>query len=173
MDKSRASYYDWNYLIILTTPQKEYIQLANKLKEDLTPGFHINDTRNLDKRLKKTVEIININDREILTLIQVIKKKAREIKDNGYEIYFNATSGLELWKFSAYFIAGTEKIIDKFYYIPKDIKRDKPIKPLEIYLPYPLPDPIKKILKIIYEKGLSKGNNKLYWIKQRINIKIP
>ena len=62
---------------------------------------------------------------------------------------------LELWKFSAYFIAGTEKLIERFYYIPKDSDITEPVKPLEIYLPHPISKPLKNILKIINEQGLS------------------
>ncbi len=148
-------YYDWNYLIILTTSQEEYVQLANELKQELNPSFQVSDNRKLEKRLIKTIEIISIDDREILSLINTLKVKAREKKAQGYKIYFNATSGLELWKFSAYFIAGTDKIIDKFYYIPKDSSLTEPIKPLEIYLPLPISNPLKNILKLIDEQGHS------------------
>jgi uncharacterized membrane protein len=42
-----------------------------------------------------------------------------------------------------------------FYYIPKDSDPKKPIKPLEIYLPIPLSDPLKDLLNILYHKGIS------------------
>lgn len=148
-------YYDWNYLIILTTPQEEYTSLANELKSDLLPSFQISEKNKLEAKMKKQIEIITISDREILTIIQIIKAKTKELQEKGYKIYFNATSGLELWKFSAYFIAGTEKLIDKFYYFPKDSEANEKLKPMEIYLPHPLSKPLKKLLKLLSEEKLT------------------
>jgi len=148
-------YYDWNYLIVLTTPQEEYTRLAHELRSDLLPGFKISDDSKLDDKLKKQIEIITIENRDILTIVQTIKAKTRELRKGGYKIYFNATSGLELWKFSAYFIAGTDRLIDKFYYFPKDSEANEKLKPLEIYLPIPLSKPLKKLLIIISEQKLT------------------
>ncbi len=166
--KEGLLYYDWNYLIILTTPQKEYIDLANKLKQELIPSYSLSDKRKLEPKLIKKIEIIRIKTRDVLEFIHIIKEKTRELKRLEYRIYFNATSGLELWRFSAYFLATVENLIDIFYYIPKDSDLNKPIKPIEIYLPVPLSEPLKNLLflinsknlsqkKIIKETGLSKG----------------
>ena len=78
-----------------------------------------------------------------------MKDKARKIKNQGYDIYFNATSGLELWKFASFFIGSIEKSIDKFYYIPKDSKIGDIIKPLEIYMPIPISEPLKRLLILL------------------------
>lgn len=166
--KEGILYYDWNYLIILTTPNKEYIDLANKFKEELSLSFQLTETRKLDSKIIKNIEIVKIATRNVLDFIKSIKKKLREIKNLGYKIYFNATSGLELWKFAAYFISATENLIDKYYYIPKDTNLNKPIKPLEIYLPRSISTQLKNLLnllyteeisqkKLVHETGLSKG----------------
>ena len=166
--KEGLLYFDWNYLIILITSQKEYIDLANKLKEELNPSFKIEDDRKLDLKLKKEIEIIAIKNRDIISFIKIFKEKAKEFKKLGYKIYFNATSGLELWKFAAYFLGTTENLIDKIYYIPKDTDLREPIKPLEIYMPVILSDPLKNLLftlnkqiisqkRLAEETGFSKG----------------
>ncbi len=166
--KEGLLYFDWNYLIILITSQKEYIDLANKLKEELNPSFKIKDDRKLDLRIKKEIEIIIIKNRDIISFIKIFKEKAKEFKKLGYKIYFNATSGLELWKFAAYFIGTTENLIDNIYYIPKDSDLSEPIKPLEIYMPVILSDPLKNLFstlneqiisqkRLVEETGFSKG----------------
>lgn len=166
--KEGLLYFDWNYLIILITSQKEYIDLANKLKEELNPSFKIEDDRKLDLRIKKEIEIIAIKNRDIISFIKIFKEKAKEFKKLGYKIYFNATSGLELWKFAAYFIGTTENLIDNIYYIPKDSDLSEPIKPLEIYMPVSLSDPLKNLFsslneqiisqkRLVEETGFSKG----------------
>jgi len=166
--KEGLLYFDWNYLIILITSQKEYIDLANKLKEELNPSFKIEDDRKLDLRIKKEIEIISIKNRDIISFIKIFKEKAKEFKKLGYKIYFNATSGLELWKFAAYFIGTTENLIDNIYYIPKDSDLSEPIKPLEIYMPVSLSDPLKNLFsslneqiisqkRLVEETGFSKG----------------
>ncbi len=153
--KEGLFYFNWNYLVILITPQKKYIELANKLKEELLISFNLDDKRILDVRIIKEIEILNIDDREISEFLKILKNKARVLKQSGYKIYFNATSGLELWKFAAYFIAGTEDLIDKFYYIPKDTDIKMPIKPIEIYRPIQLPQPLIEILKILNSQLIS------------------
>jgi len=166
--KEGLLYFDWNYLIILITSQKEYIDLANKLKEELNPSFKIEDDRKLDLRIKKEIEIIAIKNRDIISFIKIFKEKAKEFKKLGYKIYFNATSGLELWKFAAYFIGTTENLIDNIYYIPKDSDLSETIKPLEIYMPVSLSDPLKNLFstlneqiisqkRLVEETGFSKG----------------
>ena len=132
--KEGLLYFDWNYLLIITTSQ-----------------------RPLESKIKKEIEILIIEGRNILDFLRIIKKKIIQIRDLGYKIYFNATSGLELWKFAAYFLSATENLIDKFYYIPKDSDLNEPIKPLEIYTPIPLSKPLKKILYILYEKKISQS----------------
>ncbi len=166
--KEGLLYFDWNYLVILITSQKEYIDLANKLKEELNPSFKIEDDRKLDLKLKKEIEIIAIKNRDIISFIKIFKEKAKEFKNLGYKIYFNATSGLELWKFAAYFVGTTENLINKIYYIPKDSDLREPIKPLEIYMPVILSDPLKNLFstlnkqiisqkRLVNETGFSKG----------------
>ncbi|TKJ20460.1 MAG: hypothetical protein CEE43_12340 [Promethearchaeota archaeon Loki_b32] len=166
--KEGLLYFDWNYLIILIKSQKEYIDLANKLKEELNPSFKIEDDRKLDLRIKKEIEIIAIKNRDIINFIKIFKEKAKEFKKLGYKIYFNATSGLELWKFAAYFIGTTENLIDNIYYIPKDSNLSEPIKPLEIYMPVVLSNPLKNLFstlneqiisqkRLVEETGFSKG----------------
>ena len=166
--KEGLLYFDWNYLVILITSQKEYIDLANKLKEELSPSFKIEDDRKLDLRLKKEIEIIAVKNRDIVNFIKIFKEKAKEFKKLGYKIYFNATSGLELWKFAAYFAGTTENLIDKIYYIPKDSDLREPIKPLEIFMPVILSDPLKNLFstlnkqiisqkRLVEETGFSKG----------------
>ena len=153
--KEGLLYYDWNYLIILTTPNKDYLDLANSLKNELSLGFHLSEKRKLDLKIIKNIEILRIETRNVLDFIEKIKKKLREIKKEGYKVYFNATSGLQIWKFASYFIAATDNLIDKFYYIPTDTGVDFPIKPLEIYLPTPLSEPLKKLLLILNTKEIS------------------
>lgn len=155
--KEGLLYFDWNYLLIITTSQKEYVDLAKKLEEELRPSFKISDKRPLESKIKKEIEILIIESRNILDFLRIIKKKITQIRELGYKIYFNATSGLELWKFAAYFLSATENLIDKFYYIPKDSDLNEPIKPLEIYTPIPLSKPLKKILYILYEKKISQS----------------
>ncbi len=155
--KEGLLYFDWNYLLIITTSQKEYVDLAKKLEEELRPSFKISDKRPLESKIKKEIEILIIEGRNILDFLRIIKKKIIQIRDLGYKIYFNATSGLELWKFVAYFLSATENLIDKFYYIPKDSDLNEPIKPLEIYIPIPLSKPLKKILSILHEKKISQS----------------
>lgn len=155
--KEGLLYFDWNYLLIITTSQKEYIDLAKKLEEELRPSFKIVDKRPLESKIKKEIEILIIEGRNILDFLKIIKTKIAQIRELGYKIYFNATSGLELWKFAAYFLSATENLIDKFYYIPKDSDLKEPIKPLEIYTPIPLSKPLKKILHILYEKKFSQS----------------
>ena len=156
--KEGLLYYDWNYLIILITPNKEYVNLTNNLKQELLPSYSLADKRNLEPKLVKEIEIVTIQSRDLLEFIQIIKEKAKELKESGYQIYFNATSGLELWRFAAYFLAGTENLIDKFYYIPKDTDLSEPIKPIEIYLPIPLSEPLKNLLMLLNSKNLSQKN---------------
>ena len=153
--KEGIIYYDWNYLIILTTAEQQYIDLANKLKQELTPGFRISDKRELENKLKKVIEIITIESRDAINYIHLIKNKLREIKKLGYQIYFNATSGLQIWKFISYFMGATENLIDKFYYIPTDSNLDIPIRPLEIYLPIRLSGPLRNILQILNTQQIS------------------
>ena len=155
--KEGLLYFDWNYLIIITTSQKEYIELAQKLEEELRPSFKIIDKRPLESKIKKEIEILIIEGRNILDFMKIAKKRIIQIRDLGYRIYFNATSGLELWKFAVYFLSATENLIDKFYYIPKDSNLKEPIKPLEICTPIPLSNPLKKILYILYEKKISQS----------------
>ncbi len=155
--KEGLLYFDWNYLLIITTFQKEYVDLAKKLEEELRPSFKISDKRPLESKIKKEIDILIIEGRNILNFLKIIKKRIIQIRDLGYKIYFNATSGLELWKFAAYFLSATENLIDKFYYIPKDSDLNEPIKPLEIYTPIPLSKPLKKILYILYEKKISQS----------------
>lgn len=155
--KEGLLYFDWNYLLIITTSQKEYVDLAKKLEEELRPSFKISDKRPLESKIKKEIEILIIEGRNILDFLKIIKTKIAQIRELGYKIYFNATSGLELWKFAAYFLSATENLIDKFYYIPKDSDLNEPIKPLEIYTPIPLSKPLKKILHILYEKKISQS----------------
>ena len=166
--KEGLLYFDWNYLIILITSQKEYVDLANKLKEELNPSFKIDDDRKLDLKLRKEIEIIAVKNRDIVSFIKIFKEKAKKFKKLGYKIYFNATSGLELWKFAAYFVGTTENLIDKIYYIPKDSDLREPIKPLEIYMPVILSDPLKNLFstlnkqkisqkRLVEETGFSKG----------------
>lgn len=155
--KEGLLYFDWNYLLIITTSQKEFIELAKKLEEELQPSFKIIDKRPLESKIKKEIEILIIEGRNILDFLKTIKKRIIQIRELGYKIYFNATSGLELWKFAAYFLSATENLIDKFYYIPKDSDLNEPIKPLEIYTPIPLSKPLKKILHILYEKKISQS----------------
>lgn len=155
--KEGLLYFDWNYLLIITTSQKEYVDLAKKLEEELRPSFKISDKRPLESKIKKEIEILIIEGRNILDFLKIIKTKIAQIRELGYKIYFNATSGLELWKFAAYFLSATENLINKFYYIPKDSDLNEPIKPLEIYIPIPLSKPLKKILFILYEKKISQS----------------
>lgn len=156
--KEGLLYYGWNYLIILTTVNKEYIKLANDFRKQLSLSYQINEKRNLDLKIIKTIDIIQIETRNVLDFIGKIKKKLKEIKNTGYKVYFNATSGLQIWKFASYFMATTENLIDKFYYIPTDSDVDSPIKPLEIYLPTPLSEPLKKLLSILNTKEISQRN---------------
>ncbi len=153
--KEGLLYYDWNYLIILTTPNMEYLDLANSLKNELSLGFQLSEKRKLDLKIIKNIEIIRIETRNVLGFIKKLKKKLREIKKEGYKVYFNATSGIQIWKFASYFIAATENLIDKFYYIPTDTGLDFPIKPLEIYLPIPISAPLKKLLLILKIEQIS------------------
>ena len=153
--KEGIIYYDWNYLIILVTAEQEYIDLANKLKQELTPGFRISDKRELENKLKKVIEIITIESRDAINYIHLIKNKLREIKKLGYQVYFNSTSGLQIWKFISYFLGATENLIDKFYYIPTDSNLDFSIRPLEIYLPIPLSAPLSNILQILNAQQIS------------------
>ena len=156
--KEGLLYYDWNYLIILITLNNDYINLANQLKKELILSYSLLDDRRLEPKLIKEIEIITIKSREILEFIQIIKEKAKKLKEAGYKIYFNATSGLELWRFAAYFLAGTENLIDKFYYIPKDANLSEPIKPIEIFLPIPLSEPLKNLLILLNSKNISQKN---------------
>jgi len=180
--KQGLLFYDWNFLIIVITEKEEFSKLANNLKDDLIPSYTISDQRKLDEKLIKKVEILTIKSRNTLEFIKAIKKKLTEVKEKGYKIYFNATSGLELWKFAAYFISATENLIDKFYYIPKDSDLKEPIKPLEIYLPMPLSDPLKRLLvllntqkisqkNLVKETGLSKGMVSRY-LRNLINLNL-
>lgn len=156
--KEGLLYYDWNYLIIIITPNEDFANLAENLKQELIPSYSLSDKRRLEPKLLKEIEIITIQSREILEFVQIIKEKVKELKESGYEIYFNATSGLELWRFAAYFLAGTKNLIDNFYYIPKDTNMSEPIKPIEIYLPIPLSDPLKNLLILLNSKELSQKN---------------
>ncbi len=113
--KEGLLYFDWNYLIILITSQKEYIDLANKLKEELNPSFKIEDDRKLDLRLKKAIEIIAIKNRDVISFIKIFKEKTKEFKKLGYKNNFNATSELEHWKFAAYTVGKIKTLIDKIY----------------------------------------------------------
>ena len=153
--KEGLLYYDWNYLVLLITPQKKFIEIADELKNELSPSFKISDKRELESKLKKKIEIISFDERDILTFIHRIKLLLKDIKSSGYKVYFNATSGLELWKFASYFIGTTELLIDKFYYIPKDSDIREPVKPIEIYLPLELTKPLKNILNLLYTQKLS------------------
>jgi len=166
--KQGILYYDWNLLLILITDKEEYLNLAEKLKSKLEPSYSLSDNRKLDEKLIKRIEIIKTKSRDILEFISLVKGKLKEVKAQGYDVYFNATSGLELWKFAAYFISATEHLIDKFYYIPKDSEPSEPIKPLEIHLPIPISESLRNILNKINSKeasqkilvkntGLSKG----------------
>jgi hypothetical protein len=153
--KEGLLYYDWNYLILLVTGNEEFIDLANNLKDSLEVSLITSEERKLAPKLIKKIEIITIESREILEYIKIIKTKIKDLKNNNFKIYFNATSGLELWKFGAYFLAAESKLIDKFYYIPKDIDLKYPVKPLEIFLPLKLSKPLKKLLEIMDSKSLS------------------
>lgn len=153
--KEGLLYYDWNYLIILITSKKEFVDLAEKFKNELILSYKVSDKRKLEPKLIKQIDVVKIKTRGILEFIQIIKRKAKEIKDLGYKIYFNATSGLELWKFATYFLAATENLIDKFYYIPKDSDLTEPIKPLEIYLPIPLSESLKNLLNLLDTQDIS------------------
>ena len=158
--KEGLLFYDWNYLIVLITPQKRFVEIANSLKNDLIPSFEVTDTRELESKLKKKIEIVSFDQRDLLTFVQEIKTILKKIKDSGYKIYFNATSGLELWKFALYFIGTTELLIDKVYYIPKDSDPKVLIKPLEIYLPIAIPNPLKKVLNLLYDQNVSQKDLK-------------
>ena len=58
--KEGLLYYDWNYLIILTTDNKDYTNLANKLKQELIPSYSLSEKRRLEPKLIKEIEIIII-----------------------------------------------------------------------------------------------------------------
>ena len=166
--KEGLLFYDWNYLILLVTDNEEFIDLANNLKNNLEASLITSEERKLVPKLIKKIEIITIESREILEYIKILKFKIKDLKSNNFKIYFNATSGLELWKFGAYFLAAESKLIDKFYYIPKDIDLKYPVKPLEIFLPLKLSESLRTLLEIlsstsksqkelIKETNLSKG----------------
>jgi len=118
--------------------------------------------------LIKKIEIIRIKSRDPKDYLEILSSKMKAIRKLNYKIYFNATSGLEIWKFLAYFLAVEWDLIDKFYYIPKDLDVDNLIKPYEIHLPLRLPSPLRNFLiilnsksqsqkELIKETGLSKG----------------
>jgi len=153
--KEGLIYYDWNYLIVIITDNKEFIDIASKLKNDLEASLITSDSRKLEPKMRKIIEIIKIKSRDPLEYIDILKSKINDIKKRNYKIYFNATSGLEIWKFIAYFLAAEMKLIDKFYYIPKDIDLKNPIKPLEIFLPLKLSEPLRDLLIILYSKSKS------------------
>ena len=153
--KQGLLYYNWNLLIILVTDKEEYLNLAENLKSELETSYKLSDSRKLDEKLVKRIKIIKIKSRDILEFVSLIKGKLTEVRNQGYNIYFNATSGLELWKFAAYFISATKHHIDKFYYIPKDSDPSEPIKPLEIHLPIPISDPLRKFLNLINSQDVS------------------
>ena len=48
-----------------------------------------------------------------------------------------------------------ENLIEKFYYIPKDSDIKEPVKPLEIYIPKILTDPLRNLLNILNSENLS------------------
>ena len=153
--KEGLIYYDWNFLILLITDNNEYFDIANILKHDLEASLISSDKRKLEPKLLKKVEIIKIKTRESIEYIEILKSKIKDIRKLNYRIYFNATSGLEIWKFIAYFLATEMKLIDKFYYIPKDSDVENPIKPLEIFLPLNLSDPLRELLVALYSKSRS------------------
>jgi len=153
--KEGLLYYNWNYLIILTTDNKEYIELANKLRDDLILSYKLTEERKLDSKIIKDIEIIEFKTRLTLDFIEVIKNKLKEIRKVGYNIYFNATSGLQIWKFAAYFIGTIESLIDKFYYIPTDTDLEGLVKPLEIYLPIPISESLKNLLLILKKEHIT------------------
>ena len=166
--KEGLFYYDWNYLLILTTPDKEFTKLANDLKKELDISFQLTEEKTLDSKITKKVDILIVKSREITDFIKIFKQKIKEIKSLGYKIYFNATSGLEIWKFAAYFVSATVNMIEKFYYIPKDTSITDIIKPIEIYLPINISPSLKTILnrlnkeqitqkELVQKTGLSKG----------------
>ena len=105
------------------------------------------DLASIIKSTRK-IEILVIDNRDILHFITLIKKKLREISNDKYTIYYNATSGLQLWKFAMNFIYTEEDIIEKFYYFPTDAPKDQKIAPIEFYKPLKISKSLKKVLSI-------------------------
>lgn len=153
--KAGLNYYDWNYLLLLTTDEPKYIEIARNLKQTLEKSTNIEVTQELDPRLTRKIEILRVKDREILNFIILMKKKLREVHNSGYKIYYNATSGLELWKFSLYFIFTEENLLDKFFYFSKDVLKTEKVAPIEFYSPLRIPPGLKRLLKAFQSESLS------------------
>jgi len=153
--KAGLNYHDWNYLLLLTTNDQEYINIARNLKQTLEKSTAVEVSWEVDPRLTRKIEILTIKDREILNFIMLMKKKLGEIRKSGYKIYYNATSGLESWKFSLYFIFTEESLIDKFFYFPKDMPKNEKIGPIEFYPPLRIPHGLKRLLKAFQDESLS------------------
>lgn len=153
--KEGLLYYDWNYLVVLITDNKEFLDVANTLKEDLEGILTSSDEKKLDPKLIKEIEILKIKSRDPKDYLEILSSKIKIIKKLNYKIYFNATSGLEMWKFIAYFLAAERDLIDKFYYIPKDLDANNLIKPYEIHLPLRLPNPLRNLLILLNSKSKS------------------
>ena len=144
--KAGLHYYDWNYLLIISTNDKKYLQISQDLKSELEQSTKLNLNKSLDKRLSKRIEILVIKNREILEFIINLKQKIRDIARKNYEVYFNATSGLQLWKFAMYFIYTEEKFITKFFYFPTDAPNYEELSPIEFYKPLNISESLKKTL---------------------------
>ena len=147
--------YNWNYLLLLTTNEKKYIEIAQDFKTELEKSTKIETDIKLDSKSIKPIEILIIPDRKLINFISTVKRKLKDIRNKNYRIFYNATSGLQVWKFAIYFIYTEEDLIDKFFYYPIDSPEDQPISPIEFYKPLKVSSSLKTILGFFSEKTQS------------------
>ncbi|MHA1249356.1 MAG: hypothetical protein ACTSRP_05135 [Candidatus Helarchaeota archaeon] len=153
--KAGLNYYGWNRLLILSTNDEKYIKLSNQLKSELEPLTKLDFKSKVDERSIKHIEILILDGRDILQFLMQIKDKLRLIRQKKYLIYYNATTGLQTWKFGMYFIYTEENLIDKFYYFYTDISGDEMIKPIEFQKPLKINESLKRLLKIFQNNQYS------------------
>ncbi|MHA1756845.1 MAG: hypothetical protein ACTSVV_08755 [Promethearchaeota archaeon] len=153
--KLGLNYYGWNYLLLITTNDKEYIKISEDLKLELEQSTRIDIGRELDLKSTRKIEILVINNRDILNFITFVKKKLKEIHENNYLIYYNATSGLQSWKFAMNFIYTEEDYIEKFYYFPTDTPKNQKISPMEFFKPLKISKSLKRVLSILKNRECS------------------
>ena len=147
--------YNWNYLLLLTTNEKKYIQIAQDLKTELEKSTKIETEIKLDSKSIKQIDILIIPDRKLINFISNVKRKLKDIRSKNYKIFYNATSGLQIWKFTIYFIYTEEDLIDKFFYYPVDSPKGQLISPIEFYKPLKISTSLKTILGFFSEKTYS------------------